>query len=84
MRPFHPLCSNQLTESTQPNPKYARKDTIHMSERIGSTKVKGVYQIYASRYNQPRGFTEYQLMVPLTQVLHNKGEWYRERDLHRN
>lgn len=52
-----------------------------MSEMIGSSRVKGTYQVYTSRYSRSRGYTEYQLLVPLTQALHNKGAWFREKDL---
>jgi hypothetical protein len=52
-----------------------------MSEMVGSTRVQGVYQVYKPRYSRSKGYTEYQLLVPLTQSLHNRGAWFRERDL---
>ena len=73
---FH-LCLTAL----QPTPRFSTHDTVHMSETIGGAKVKGTYQIYSSRYNRGGGFTEYQLMVPFNQALHNKGHWYREKEL---
>lgn len=54
---------------------------IHMSETIGGDRVRGNYEIKKSRYNRAGGYTEYQLLVPLTQELHNQGAWYREREL---
>jgi hypothetical protein len=54
---------------------------VRMSEMVGSARVQGVYQVYKPRYSRSKGYTEYQLLVPLTQSLHNKGAWFRERDL---
>ncbi|KAH7394250.1 hypothetical protein DE146DRAFT_126541 [Phaeosphaeria sp. MPI-PUGE-AT-0046c] len=64
-----------------PNPRFRDGDRVHMSELIGSRRVRGTYQVYASRYSRSKGYTEYQLLVPLTQALHNKGTWFREKEL---
>ncbi|OAK99934.1 hypothetical protein IQ06DRAFT_294321 [Phaeosphaeriaceae sp. SRC1lsM3a] len=64
-----------------PSPKFRDGDRVHMSELIGTRRVRGTYQVYASRYSRSKGYTEYQLLVPLTQTLHNKGAWFREKEL---
>jgi hypothetical protein len=51
-----------------------------MSEMVGSTRIRGVYQVYKSRYSRSKGHTEYQLLAS-TGSLHNNGAWFRERDL---
>jgi ankyrin repeat protein len=66
------------------NPRFYKGEMVHMLEMVGSTRVKGVYQVCKSRYSPSRGYTEYQLLVPLTQSLHKKGAWVRERDLRRD
>ena len=43
--------------------------------------MKGSYLISKARYDDSKGYIEYQLLEPLTQLLHNEGAWYRERDL---
>jgi hypothetical protein len=48
---------------------------------IGNDRIKGTYQVYQSQYNAQRGFTEYQLVEPLTGRLVKNGVWIRERDL---
>ncbi|KAH6249273.1 hypothetical protein HBI40_206620 [Parastagonospora nodorum] len=67
--------------AAKPEPRFCDGAQVHMSEKIGSTRMKGSYQISKSRFSGSKGYTEYQLLEPLTQSLHNKGAWYREKDL---
>ncbi|KAH4848957.1 hypothetical protein HBI38_070840 [Parastagonospora nodorum] len=64
-----------------PESRFHEGQEVHISERIGSTIMKGSYLISKARYDDSKGYIEYQLLEPLTQLLHNEGAWYRERDL---
>jgi len=44
-------------------------------------RKKNSFQVSKSRFIGPKGYYECQLLEPFTQSLHNKGNWYRERDL---
>ncbi|KAH4690723.1 hypothetical protein HBI23_144880 [Parastagonospora nodorum] len=66
---------------SNPEPRFHEGEQVHMSEKIGSSRMKGSYLISKSRFSSSKAYTEYQLLEPLTQLLHNKGAWYREKDL---
>ncbi|EAT83363.1 hypothetical protein HBH56_196590 [Parastagonospora nodorum] len=65
----------------KPEPRFYEGHQVHMSEKKGSTRMKGSYLISKSRFSRSKGYTKYQLLEPLTQLLHNEGAWYREKDL---
>jgi hypothetical protein len=52
-----------------------------MAEVIDGARVKSTCRVYNSRYNREGRFTEYQLRELDTKSLHNRGNWYREKDL---
>ncbi|KAH4211223.1 hypothetical protein HBI56_115730 [Parastagonospora nodorum] len=67
--------------ASKPEPRFHEGQQVHITENIGSIRMKRGYQISKARYDRSKGYTEYQLLEPLKQLLHNKGAWYRERDL---
>ncbi|KAF2851285.1 hypothetical protein T440DRAFT_395205, partial [Plenodomus tracheiphilus IPT5] len=69
-----------LTKS-QPPPRFALKEQVHMAIQVGNQKQKGSFTVYSSRYNPRAGHNEYQLMIPASETLYGDGQYYRERDV---
>jgi hypothetical protein len=65
-----------------PDPRFHKNETVHMSTLIGGARVKGVYTVLNSRYNNA-GYTEYQLVNTITQKLYSNdsGTWVLEQFL---
>jgi hypothetical protein len=68
----------------QSDPTFSKGESVRISEMVGSTRVRGSYQIHKLRWSKSKGHNEYQLIEPLSQVLYNNGAWIRERDIGRD
>jgi hypothetical protein len=68
----------------QSDPLFSKGEAVRISELVGSMRVRGSYQVHKIRWSKSKGYNEYQLIEPLTQVLHNNGAWIREKEIRRD